>query len=143
MASDNKQRIQLSGWPFDANPDALCQCIGDLGQMRTSALESAASKTHIKYISKYLGGIHTKTIIAERPYIDKDFLRDYWAFLSDGVSIEEYRCIRLHFLIKNIHSKPPPRGKRVSWNGKIFMSFSRPNQILDPPAIISVLWYCL
>ena len=79
--------------------------------MRTSALESAASKAHIKYISKYLGGIHTRTIIAELPYIDKDFLRDYWAFLSDGVSIEKYRCIRLHFFDKEYIFKTSSRRK--------------------------------
>ncbi len=114
MASNCKQRIQLSGLAFCA--DALCECIEELGQPYPSALESIRSKAHIKYISKYLGEIQTKTIIVERPYIDKDFLHDYWAFWSDGVSIEEYRCVRLHFFDKEYRFKAPKiKMSKVEW----------------------------
>ena len=54
-------------------------------------------KGHVLYLNDYLVQIGAKTIIAEREYVDRDFLEDYSAYYVRCFTPIERLCIRLHF----------------------------------------------
>jgi hypothetical protein len=58
---------------------------------------TCAAKSHLGYLDGYLCDVGAKTILAESPYTDRDYLEDYAAYYAR--CHEEYgrRCARLHF----------------------------------------------
>ncbi len=59
--------------------------------------EEIRSKTHAPYFASYLKAIDAKTLLVERPYIDRDFLEDFAAYYVRCFPAYERACTRIHF----------------------------------------------
>lgn len=57
------------------------------------------NKIHVKYLDNYLGhdGLCANYVVAERDYINKDYLTDYSLYYSSCFSEYDKVCVRLHF----------------------------------------------
>lgn len=58
---------------------------------------TSEAKSHLRYLDGYLRDIGAKTIIAESPYTDRDYLEDYAAYYARCHESYGRRCARLHF----------------------------------------------
>jgi len=57
----------------------------------------AEQKNHVAYLNDYLTKISAKTILAEREYVDRDFLEDFSAYYVRCFNEPRRLCVRLHF----------------------------------------------
>jgi hypothetical protein len=59
------------------------------------------SKPHATYFETYFQHLDAKTIVAEIPYIDRDFLEDFAAYYVRCFKDYHRKCIRLHFFTED------------------------------------------
>jgi hypothetical protein len=88
----------LSKSAFDVQPYDLDRFVTVVAATSSgkSAAEIKASK-HLVYFNKYLDKIGAKTLVAESPYIDRDFLEDFAAYYVRCFPKYPRECTRVHF----------------------------------------------
>ena len=60
-------------------------------------ITSSQQTRQIKYLYKYLSGLHCKTIVIEPYYFDTDYLSEFSEFYSTGAKGYSNVCKRMHF----------------------------------------------
>ena len=64
---------------------------------RNQGLAYLGSSNQARYLSSYLKGLNTKTILVENNYVDKDFLIDYAKFYARSFEAPQRFTKRVHF----------------------------------------------
>jgi hypothetical protein len=62
------------------------------------------TKQHTKYFEDYLAALGARTIVAERYYVDRDFLEDFAAYYVRCHEPYSRLCARLHFFARDFTS---------------------------------------
>ncbi|MGZ3724554.1 MAG: hypothetical protein ACXWQQ_02100 [Pseudobdellovibrio sp.] len=85
---------------FNPPQNILISAFSD--QTANPLLYSENQSRQIKYLHKYLAGLHCKTIIVEPYYFDRDYLSEFSEFYSASARGYTNVCKRLHFFSEEV-----------------------------------------
>lgn len=86
---------------FEVHPyslDTLIKLTASLSRQNTRA--DIQAKSHPEYLNHYFEHVGVKTIVAERRYVDRDYLEDFAAYYVRCFQPYDRYCARLHFFSK-------------------------------------------
>ena len=87
--------------PYDI--DRFIQVVADSSFRKSK--EEIRAKAHAQYFESYLKAVDAKTLLVERPYIDRDFLEDFAAYYVRCFPPYERACTRIHFFKESFTEK--------------------------------------
>jgi hypothetical protein len=78
--------------------DYSSECLRQLLSKNSRASEAVvAQKTHCVYFEGYFNDVGARTVVVEKPYVDRDFLEDFAAYYVRCFEEYDRFCTRLHF----------------------------------------------
>ena len=83
--------------PFDVVPYSISELAGLMEEHSSCSLQSVMEKVHLTYFEDYFNFLNAKTIVVEKPYIDRAYLEDFAAYYVRCFRDYTSSCSRLHF----------------------------------------------
>lgn len=94
LAGDGMTKSEL---PFTICEFSMEALIAMMSESSEASAEAVSAKTHLHYLREYFLGIGARTILAEKNYIDHDYLEDYSGYYVRCFHRYRRRCTRIHF----------------------------------------------